>query len=217
MNPKKIIIYGASNFGYEVADMIHYINSFNNKNIYEIVGFIDDNFEGVKNGIPVLGNKKWIEQNSISEYYFVCAIGNPHIKSKITSFIESKGGQFTTLIHPSSIISETAKIGNGCIIMAGTFISTLATLNDHVILNAGTKIGHNTIVGNYCTFNSANVSGDNKINKGVLLGASSILLEKLEIGEFSIISAGSLVTSNIPENVTAVGFPARVMRKHDAK
>jgi len=216
MISQKVIIYGASNYGYEVADTINAINKFQKNELFKIAGFIDDKCTGYKNGIPILGNSDWLEQNSISDYYFICAIGNPITKKKIVNLIENIGGKFISLIHPTAIVSDTARIGAGCIIMAGVIISTLADINNHVILNIGCKIGHNTVVGDYCTINpGASISGDIKLGKGVLIGTNCALLEKIEIGDFSVIGAGSLASTNIPEYVTAIGFPARIIRKNN--
>ena len=52
-----------------------------------------------------------------------------------------------------------------------------------------------------------------KIGKCVWLGAGVIVLPGVEIGDNSVIGAGSVVTKNIPANVVAVGNPCRVLRE----
>lgn len=49
------------------------------------------------------------------------------------------------------------------------------------------------------------------IADNVFIGASSIILPGVTIGKNSIIGAGSVVTKDIPENVVAVGNPAKVI------
>lgn len=51
------------------------------------------------------------------------------------------------------------------------------------------------------------------IGNNVWIGANCIILKGVRIGDGSIISAGSVVSSDIPENVVAVGNPAIVLRK----
>ena len=51
-----------------------------------------------------------------------------------------------------------------------------------------------------------------KIGKRVWIGAGVIILPGVEIGDNSIIGAGSLVTKDIPSNVIAFGSPATVYR-----
>lgn len=53
--------------------------------------------------------------------------------------------------------------------------------------------------------------GLTKIEDGVFVGASSIILPGVTIGKNSIVGAGCVVTKNIPENVVVAGNPARII------
>lgn len=50
------------------------------------------------------------------------------------------------------------------------------------------------------------------IGSNVWIGANSVVLPGVSIGENSVIGAGSVVTKDIPGNVVAVGNPCRVLR-----
>lgn len=50
------------------------------------------------------------------------------------------------------------------------------------------------------------------IGKNVWIGAGSIILPGITIGEHSVIGAGSIVTKDIPANVVAFGNPCKVVR-----
>ncbi|AXY01089.1 sugar O-acetyltransferase [Vibrio alfacsensis] len=52
-----------------------------------------------------------------------------------------------------------------------------------------------------------------RIGDNVWIGAHSVVLPGVTIGENSVIGAGSIVTKDIPANVVAVGNPCRVMRE----
>jgi len=51
------------------------------------------------------------------------------------------------------------------------------------------------------------------VKKGSWLGANSILLPGVTIGEYSVIGAGSVVTKSVPSGVVAVGNPAKIIKK----
>lgn len=51
-----------------------------------------------------------------------------------------------------------------------------------------------------------------RIGNNVWIGANSVLLPGVTIGDNTVIGAGSLVTKDIPANVVAVGSPCKVMR-----
>lgn len=52
-----------------------------------------------------------------------------------------------------------------------------------------------------------------QIGNNVWIGANSVVLPGVTIGENSVIGAGSVVTKDIPANVVAVGNPCRVLRE----
>ena len=55
------------------------------------------------------------------------------------------------------------------------------------------------------------------IGNRVWIGAGSIILPGITIGDGSVIGAGSVVTKDIPAGVVAVGNPCRVLRKIDER
>jgi len=52
-----------------------------------------------------------------------------------------------------------------------------------------------------------------RIGNNVFVGASTIILKGSEIGDDSIIGAGSVVSGRVPRGVIAAGNPCRVLRK----
>jgi galactoside O-acetyltransferase len=55
------------------------------------------------------------------------------------------------------------------------------------------------------------------IKSNVWIGANSVVLPGVTIGENSVIGAGSVVTKDIPANVVAVGSPCTVLRPIDER
>ena len=92
------------------------------------------------------------------------------------------------------------RVGERTNIQDGTII--------HVDYDAPTIIAEDVTVGHQCMLHGC------KIEKGALIGMSSIVLNHAVIGENSLIGAGSLVTQGtiIPPNVLAFGRPAKVIR-----
>ncbi|WP_344910033.1 DapH/DapD/GlmU-related protein [Amphibacillus indicireducens] len=56
-----------------------------------------------------------------------------------------------------------------------------------------------------------------RIRNNVWIGANSVVLPGVTIGDNTVIGAGSVVTKDIPANVVAVGSPCRVMREINDK
>lgn len=115
--------------------------------------------------------------------------------------------------------------------------NSVITIGDNVGMSNSTiysrqsiQIGNNVLIGGGCkiwdtdfhTIDSNNriFNGDNQIKSApvviddnVFLGAFSIILKGVRIGQNSIIGAGSVVTKDIPANVIAAGNPCKVIRR----
>jgi serine O-acetyltransferase len=102
-------------------------------------------------------------------------------------------------IHPA------AQIGKGIMIdhATGLVIGETAVVEDNVSLLHGVTLG-----------GTGKERGDRhpKIREGVMIGASATLLGNVEVGKGARIAAGSVVVKDVPENATAVGVPARILR-----
>lgn len=80
----------------------------------------------------------------------------------------------------------------------------------------GVIIEDNVQVGSHCSIYSISTI-DNKKGKVILkknckIGAHSVIMPGITIGENSIIGAFSFVDKDIPDNVIAFGIPAKVKR-----
>ena len=76
-----------------------------------------------------------------------------------------------------------------------------------------TIIGYNTVILAHEFLRDELRIGEVKIGKNVTIGANCTILPGVTIGDNSIISAHSLVNSDIPANVLAGGVPAKVIRE----
>lgn len=209
---KDIVIIGAGGFGREVAWLIEDIND--SKYQWNIVGFLDDNnnkWGETLNGIRVLGGLDWLDNKD--DIYYICAVGNPNIKQELVDKCEDYGAKAATLIHPSTIISKYNSIEEGCIICAGNVITVNISLGRHVIVNIDCTIGHDTVIRDYSTIlPGVNVSGAVNLGTGCDIGTGSSIIQGVTIGNNSIVGAGSVVIRDLPNNCTAVGVPAKVIK-----
>jgi len=213
---KKIAIIGAGGFGREVHMLIEQINKVDAK--FEFVGYFDDGIEkgALINGFPILGTTADINEVDY-KLGIVSAIGEPSIKEDLLNSINNPLIDYPILIHPSAFIGnrDFVQIGEGSIITAGVIITININIGKHVILNLATTIGHDTSIGNYSSFMpNTNISGEVIINKCVYVGTGAKIINQLEIGEYSIIGAGAVVAKSLPANCTAVGIPAKVIKKN---
>lgn len=213
---KDLIIIGASGFGREVLWLAERVNAVDTT--WNILGFIDDNDEiqGANiNGYEVLGKTKDIAR--FPGAYYVCAIGASVVREKVIGNISlaNPGIKFAKLIDPSVEMSDLVEIGEGSIICAHTILTVNISIGNHVIINLDCTVGHDAVLNDFTTlYPSVNVSGNAYIGKGSELGTGMQIIQGKEIGEYSIVGAGSVVVKDIPPRCTAVGSPAKPIKFH---
>lgn len=213
---KKIAIYGAGGFGREVHMLIEQINEV--KHEYDFIGYFDDGIAKGKlvNGFPVLGGIEELNSFDLS-LSLVCAVGDPSTKRSIIRKITNPLIFFPSLIHPGVLIGNMKynKIGQGCIICAGTIITVNVTIGDHVILNLCCTVGHDTQIGDFSSFMpTVNISGEVVINEAVYVGTGSKINNQISIGANTIVGSGAVVVKSLPSDCTAVGAPAKPIKFH---
>ncbi len=119
-------------------------------------------------------------------------------------------------------ISQAASKKTGIEIHPGAQIGRRFFI-DH---GTGIVIGETTIIGDDVTlYQGVTLGGTGKdtgkrhptIGNNVLIGAGAKVLGPLTIGDNVNVAAGAVVLDNIPENSTAVGVPARVVKRNGKK
>lgn len=202
MQIQKFILYGAGEQGAVTAEVIESAGS-------ELLHFIDeDQSIKTKIGYDVFPQDE-INLN-VEDCHYIISIGTNSHRKKISSEVDLKYGK---LIHPSSIISKRATINEGSVVMPGVCVNTLAEIGKHCILNTSCSIDHDCKIGDFVHISpGATLGGRVKIGEGTQIGIGASILPGINIGKWCIIGAGAVVTKDIPDGVTAVGVPAKIIK-----
>lgn len=205
---KELIIVGAGGFGRELLQWIKDINRVCNK--WVIKGFIDDNLSALDKcecEFSVIGRiEDW--QPQINQV-FACAIANPKVKEKIVKYLKLKGAIFTSIIHPTTIIGNHNKIGEGFVAYPNSVVTVNTKVGDFVtLLTSG--IGHDAEIGNFTTISSyCDITGGVIIGERVFLGSHVTIVPGRKIGNDAYLGAGSVVVTHVKEDTKIMGNPAK--------
>jgi len=95
-----------------------------------------------------------------------------------------------------------------------TVVPYLVTIEDYVKLSVGVKIfAHNSVFQDI-NFKDPIILSPVLIKKRAQLAPNVIVLEGVTIGEKSIIGTSAVVNKDIPDEVIAVGIPAKVIKSY---
>jgi len=218
---KDLYIIGAGGFGREVAWLVRRINETQlTQPIWNVKGFIDDNptlLNTTLDGYKVIGNcDDLIALSKADENtYCVCAIGGAKTRKRIVQKLGDKV-RFATVIDPDVKMSESVEVGVGTIICSGTIITVDERIGNHVIINLDCTIGHDDVIDDFVTlYPSVNVSGSCHLCECAEMGTGSQIIQGLTVGVGTIVGAGACVVKDILSEVTAVGCPAKVIKKNN--
>lgn len=206
---ENIYLFGASGHGKVIKEIL-------NANKIEVEAFIDDN--NLVN--ECAGRKVLHEYTGLTPV--IVSIGENRIRKSVVEKLKTiartnaEDLEFATAIHPSAVISPTAKIGNGTVVMPGVVINAAAVIGEHCIINTGATVDHDCVIGDYCHIApGVNISGATNVGSGTWIGVGSCVIQCLNIGRDCMIGAGSVVVNDIPDCVVAYGNPCKVTRSND--
>ena len=207
----KVFVYGARGHGKVVADILlaeaH----------HDIRGFLDDdqNLSGLSVlGFQVIGGEARLRSETTKGRIGVAlGVGDNSSRKKLAELCKLLGVPIVTAIHPSAIISKAASVKDGTVVMAGAVINPCAEIGFGVIVNSGAVIEHDVWIGDYAHVSpNASMGGESRLGTLSHLGLGAIILPGVAVGSRTVIGAGAVVTHQMPDNVVAMGVPARIHR-----
>ncbi|MFC4322492.1 acetyltransferase [Litchfieldia salsa] len=202
-NNPPIIIIGNGGHARVVTDCL----LLNNK---KILGFTAPKKEENRFGLPYLGEDMIIEGYSKEDVLLVNGVGKLKDRTKIYNYFTEIGYRFASVIHPNSIISPYANIGEGSQIMAGSVIQAFAKISDNTIINTSCSIDHDCSVGIHSHISpGTSLAGGVTIGEVTHVGAKTVVIENIKVGSYVIVGAGSLILKDVCDNSKVYGVPAK--------
>lgn len=213
---KRLVIIGAGGFGREVLSWARQSAAHGTE--WTVRGFIDDN--PVAPGIAELDVPRL---GGIADYrpqpddVFTCAIGRVDVKQRCIETVRAAGGVFVPVIHRSVVIGERVVIGEGAILCPGVIVCPDARIGNFVSVNLHSTVAHDCRIGDWTQIHChVDVTGNVMIGASVTIGSHASLLPGVTVGDRTIIGAGTVVNRDVECDVTVVGVPAKVIKRHTA-
>lgn len=214
----KLLIYCAGGFGREVYDSAKRANGVAGR--WDEICFIDDDasFGSEFYGARIFTFEAVLNEFDKAGIEAVIATGEPVVRKLLFDKLSSNNVRLATVVDASVILSDTAELGDGVVVTPHCTISSSARIADNVVLNNKTIVGHDVSLGEHCVVSSlVNLGGACSVGDNSYIGMGVQIKEGTKIGKDVIIGMGSVVYNDIPDEVIALGNPARPMRKNEEK
>lgn len=209
---KPIIILGAGGHAKVLIDALQ-------RQSANILGITDPDSKKIGEnilGVPVIGDDGAINTYNNDSIKLVNGIGmvtNKTTRQQIFYHFKRQGYSFSSIIHDSAILSFDATLSEGIQIMAGAVIQPGCKIGTNSIINTRASIDHDTIIGAHVHIApGVTISGGVQIGDGTLVGSGVTIIQGVRIGENTTVAAGAVVIRDVPNGVTVMGVPARVVK-----
>jgi len=204
----KVIILGAGGHAKVVAEILRLSGK------YDLIGLLDPALSGrIVGGLPVLGGDELLprlKSEGVSAVFVgVGGIGDNMTRTKLFEKAISMGFTPINAIHPSAIISSSARVGCGVAIMARAVINSEAEIGDNVIINTGAVVEHDCRIEAHVHVSpGAILCGGVVVSRSAHIGAGAVIRQGINIGEFAGVGAGAVVIRDVEASTTVAGVPA---------
>ena len=205
---KTLAILGASGHGKVVADAAL------STGLWHEVVFYDDAWPAkTKNGSSdIVGNT----QSLFALHHkpeVIVAIGNNKIRLAKQRELLSAGFILATVVHLSAVVSRSAIIKAGTVVMAGAVINADAVVGAACIVNSNAVVEHDCILADGVHISpGAGLAGGVLVGESSWVGIGASVIQLKRIGKNVMVGAGAAVVNDLPDGVTAVGVPAKIIK-----
>ena len=206
-----LIIIGGGELARVIVDAVKLI-----PDKWNVLGFVDEEpcEEMVRrHGVPRLGCDNDLEQllKTKPEVKIVLGFGGHAIGGReIVERFAVPDEKWASIIHPSAVISHDAHIAHGVVVLSRVVIQTGALIEKFAIINNGAVIEHDVIIGQFTHIAPGVVTGGAcRIGENCHVGLGARVRDHINIWANVTVGVGAVVVTNIPENETVAGIPAR--------
>jgi sugar O-acyltransferase (sialic acid O-acetyltransferase NeuD family) len=199
-----LLIIGAGGHGKVVADTALLLG-------WQSVAFVDDRKESVGPlGLPVVGALRDLAVQRQSYPHAIVAIGDANLRLELTDRCARLGFKVVSIVHPKAYVSRFASLGEGSAAFAQSAVNAGATLGVACIINTGATVDHDCLIGDgvhICP--GAHLAGDVRVGDRSWIGISATIRQGINIGRAATVGAGSVVVSDVADESTVLGMPAK--------
>ena len=142
-----------------------------------------------------------------------CALGIGNNEERMRCLGQLGDREIPCVVHPGASVSRSARIGRGSVVFPHAVINAGARVGEGVIINSGSIVEHDCVLADGSHLApGAVLCGGVSVGEKTWIGAGATVVQNTAVGRNVMLGAGATVVNDIPDGVTAVGSPARVVK-----
>lgn len=207
---KSLLIWGAGDQGTVALECALAMN------VYESIDFLGLK-EKERRDIPgyvIYSERETVVDELLKAYdEVIVATGDNNLREQKTALLTSRGIVMPNLIHPTAVVSPSARIAAGCTVLANAVIHTNASVGMGCIVNTASIVEHDCVIGDFVNLSPKTaMAGHTKIGNKSFLGIGCTIIDAITVGKEAVIGAGAVVIRDVPEHAVVSGVPAKGIR-----
>ena len=166
-------------------------------------------------GCRILGSFHNLSPSALGGYdAMVIAIGSNQARAHCFEIAREHGWTLVTLVHSSAVISPSARLGAGTVVMPRAVVNASATVGENCIINSAAVVEHDCHIADHAHLSpGVMLGGGVTIQRFAHLGLGAIALPGSTIGERAVVGAGAVVLRSVEADQTVVGVPCHRLGK----
>ena len=197
---KSIILIGNGGHCKSCIDVLENSSEFQIKGLITNRSNNSDTFMNYR----ILGNDENISDCFESNDYGLVAVGqikSPEKRITLFNLLRNNNILLATVKSKYSLVSKSALLGMGTIVMHNSIINGGAQVGMNCILNTNALVEHDVKIGDHCHISTgAIINGGVIIGNETFIGSGCIIREGVKIGDNVLVSAGKIVMNNLDSN-----------------
>ena len=204
-----IVIAGAGGMGREAHTWLRDLDLLD-----RVAGFVAG--PDTPPGTTALGLPVWSDLDTPRERFgpleIVLGVGLPAIKRRVTEEGAALGCRLRSVVHPRAYIGPDVTLGEGVVVGPNAMVPRDNHVGDGAVVYYNATVGHDARVGDFAYIAPGVVlGGHSTIGEETFVGLNVSVLPNVRVGRRVTIGAGSVVTSDLDDDVTVAGAPARTL------
>src|SRR5689334_9742959 len=199
--PLRVVVIGAGGHAKVVIEAVRAHGS-------EVVGLIDPS-PGVSSvlGVQVLGGDDALPDLRCQGLdAAVVALGGNALRERVGRRMRELDFALPCVVHPSALLSPSARLGTGVVIMARAVVGSETVISDLAIINTGAIIDHDNEIGVAAhVAPGCALAGNVRVGARALVGVGSAVRPGIRVGADAVVGAGSAVVADVPDRAVVGG------------